>query len=284
LIEAKYNKIWETKLKKNKVPRYFRKLRNIDFKKLKNFINDKEFCEKIINNLLKGDIYTFDNAINKNIINLLKRESKKLTLKKPLRNTRCYQGIKNFYYQQKDDQSKKGGYRSIDNSYYFFPWDKKSSNIFKKINPIWRKIKILSGSDKNQFFDNQPKDKIINRVHVIQYVKGGGMISPHSDPFKYSKIQIGCILSTRGKDYHNGGFAVFNKNKKEVLLDQKIKKGSLICFFPSLIHCVKPIDKNYDQSLESNIHQNQEGRWYMSLTTVGTDHMKNREKAKKANL
>ena len=89
MIEAKYNKIWETKLKKNKVPRYFRKLRNIDFKKLKNFINDKEFCEKIINNLLKGDIYTFDNAINKNIINLLKRESKKLTLKKPLRNTRC---------------------------------------------------------------------------------------------------------------------------------------------------------------------------------------------------
>lgn len=284
MIESEYNIIWETKLKKNNAPKYFRKLRSIDFKKLKDSINNKKFCENIINNLLKGDIYTFNNAINKNIINLLKQESKKLTKKKPSRNTKCYQGVKNFYYQQKDDQSKKGGYKSIDNSYYFFPWDKKSSNIFKKINPIWRTIKILSGSDKNQFFDNQPKDKIINRVHVIQYVKGGGMISPHSDPFIYSKIQIGCILSTRGKDYHDGGFTVFKKNKKEVLLDKKIKKGSLICFFPNLIHCVKPIDKDHDKSLESSKHQNSDGRWYMSLTTVGTHHLKNREKAKKANL
>ena len=173
---------------------------------------------------------------------------------------------------------------NYDNSYYFFPWDKKSSNIYKKINPIWDKIKILSGNDKNQFFNNEPKDKIINRVHIIQYVKGGGMISPHSDPFIYSKIQIGCILSTRGKDYYNGGFAVFKKNKKEVLLDKKIKKGSLICFFPSLIHCVKPIDANFKKTSKSDIHQNSEGRWYMSLTTVGSDHLKNREKAKKVNV
>lgn len=284
MIEQHYNKIWETKLRKIKIPKYFRKLRSIDFKILKNSINDKKFCEKIINNLLNGDIYTFNNAVNSNLINLLKNESKQLTKRKPLKNTRCYQGIKNFYYQQKDDQSNRGGYKSIDNSYYFFPWDNKSSKIFKKIKPIWHKIKILSGDNKNQFFDNQPKDKIINRIHIIQYVKGGGMISPHSDPFIYSKIQIGCILSTRGKDYYNGGFSVFNKNKEEVPLDKKIKKGSLICFFPSLIHCVRPIDKDYKKTKALDMHQSSEGRWYMSLTTVGSSHLKNREKAKKANL
>jgi hypothetical protein len=284
MIEQHYNKIWETKLRKIKIPKYFRKLRSIDFKILKNSINDKKFCEKIINNLLNGDIYTFNNAVNSNLINLLKNESKQLTKRKPLKNTRCYQGIKNFYYQQKDDQSNRGGYKSIDNSYYFFPWDNKSSKIFKKIKPIWHKIKILSGDNKNQFFDNQPKDKIINRIHIIQYVKGGGMISPHSDPFIYSKIQIGCILSTRGKDYYNGGFSVFNKNKEEVPLDKKIKKGSLICFFPSLIHCVRPIDKDYKKTKTLDMHQSSEGRWYMSLTTVGSSHLKNREKAKKANL
>ena len=284
MIEIEYNKIWESKLKKIKIPRFFRKLKSIDYKKLEKSIDNKKFCENIINNLLRGDIYVFNNAINNNSINLIKKESKKLTKKKPSKNTKCYQGIKNFYYQQKDDQTKKGGYKSIDNSYYFFPWDKESSNIFKKIKPIWSKIKILSGAGKNQFFDNQPKDKIINRVHIIQYVKGGGMISPHSDPFKYSKIQIGCILSTRGKDYHSGGFAVFDKNKKEVLLDKKINKGSLICFFPSLIHCVRPIDTNYKDILNSNIHKNLDGRWYMSLTTVGSYHLKNREKAMKAKL
>lgn len=284
MIEKEYNKIWESKLKTIKAPKYFRKLRNLEFKVLQKSINDKKFCEKIINNLLKGDIYTFDNAIDNSVINLLKKESKKLTKKKPSKHTRCYQGIKNFYYHQIDDQSKKGGYKSIDNSYYFFPWDDKSSNIYRKIKPVWHKIKILSGNNKNQFFDNEPKDKIINRIHIIQYVKGGGMISPHSDPFIYSKIQIGCILSKRGQDYFDGGFSVFNKNKKEIPLDKKIKKGSLICFFPSLIHCVRPIDINYNQSKLSDKHQNYEGRWYMSLTTVGSYHLKNRQKAKKANL
>lgn len=284
MIEIENNKIWESKLKKIKIPKFFRKLRSINYKKLEKSIDNKKFCENIINNLLKGDIYVFNNAINNNSINLIKKESKKLSKKKPYKNTKCYQGIKNFYYQQKDDQTKKGGYKSIDNSYYFFPWDKKSSKIFERIKPIWSKIKILSGADKNQFFDNQPKDKIINRVHIIQYVRGGGMISPHTDPFKYSKIQIGCILSTRGKDYHSGGFAVFDKNKKEVLLDKKINKGALICFFPSLIHCVRPIDTKYKDTLKSNMHKNLDGRWFMSLTTVGSYHLKNREKAKKAKL
>ena len=284
MSKIQHSKIWEAKLKKNKIPRYFRKLRNIDFKHLKKSINNENFCEEIIENLLQGDIYTFENALNKNLINLLKEESKKLTKKKPAIDTKCFQGVKNFYYQQKNDQSKTGGYKSIDNSYYFFPWDKKSSKVFKKIIPIWSQIKILSGVEGNEFFSNQPRDGIINRVHIIQYVKGGGMISPHSDPFKYAKIQIGCILSERGKDYHSGGFAVFNKNKKEVLLDKKIKTGSLICFFPSLIHCVKPIDSNYKNLSNLNIHKNLSGRWYLSLTTVGSAHIKNREKAKSAKL
>ena len=69
-----------------------------------------------------------------------------------------------------------------------------------------------------------------------------------------------------------------------MLLDKKIKTGSLICFFPSLIHCVKPIDSNYKNLSNLNIHKNLSGRWYLSLTTVGSAHLKNREKAKSAKL
>ena len=109
MSKIQHSKIWEVKLKKNKIPRYFRKLRNIDFKQLKKSINNENFCEEIIENLLQGDIYTFENALNKNLINLLKLESKKLAKKKPAIDTKCFQGVKNFYYQQKNDQSKTGG-------------------------------------------------------------------------------------------------------------------------------------------------------------------------------
>ena len=52
---------------------------------------------------------------------------------------------------------------------------------------------------------------IINRLHVIQYLTGGGTISPHTDPYDLSKLQIGCILSKFGEDYKDGGFTVFNE-------------------------------------------------------------------------
>ena len=281
MIENVYNEIWDKKLKKIKPPKYFRKLKTINFNKFKKSINNSKFGKEIINNLLYGDIYILENAVNSGLINLLKKECLALKKSKPTKNTKCYQGIKNFHYQQKNDQSKNGGYKAVDNSYYFFPWDKKSSKIFSKIIPIWSRIKILSGSSKDQYFYNQPKDGIIDRVHIIQYIKGGGMISPHSDPFEYSKIQIGCILSTRGKDYKSGGFTVYNKKKNEVLLDKKIKKGSLICFFPSMYHSVKKIDSDFSNS---DIHKNLDGRWFMSLTTVGSEHLKNRAKAKSVRI
>ena len=212
---------------------------------------------------------------------LIKNSCKILSNKQNAKNTKCIQGVKNFHYIQKDDQSKKGGYKAVDNSYYFFPWNKDSMKLYEKINPIWGNVKILSGVKKNEFMKNKPLDGIINRIHIIQYLKGGGMISPHSDPYIYSKIQIGCILSERGKDYFSGGFIVFNKRKKEILLDKEIGKGDLICFFPSLIHGVKPIDKKKSSKID---HSSLQGRWFMSLTTVGSEHLKGREKAKSVNL
>ena len=58
---------------------------------------------------------------------------------------------------QKDDQSVNGGYKAIDRSYYFFPWDKSSSELFDKINNYWSYIKHLGGQDKDvsiSMFDN----------------------------------------------------------------------------------------------------------------------------------
>ena len=81
-------------------------------------------------------------------------------------------------------------------------------------------------------------------MHVIQYMKGGGTISPHKDPIVYQKIQVGSVLNELGKDFNSGGFSVFNNKKEKVFIEPKLKKGSLVCFMPSLYHTVDPVDLN----------------------------------------
>lgn len=275
------NKYWSSLLENNSTPKFFRSLKSLDFKILTDLIDDEreEELKEIINNMFKGDIYQFTGAIKDELIQDLFSEAANLAKNSISRQTLCEQGVKNFFYLQKDDQTIKGGYKSIDRSYYFFPWNKTQKKIFEKINPIWSYIKILGGQNKNQFNENLPLDGIINRVHVIQYIKGGGTISPHNDPYDYQKIQIGCVLNNYGSDYSSGGFSVFNKEKEKVLLEPEIKKGSLVCFFPSLIHTVEPVDLHEDIDYETN-----KGRWYLSLTSVGSAHLKNRKKAMAENV
>ena len=123
------------------------------------------------------------------------------------------------------------------------------------------------------------KDEVINRMHIIQYIKGGGTISPHKDPIVYQKIQLGSVLNEFGKDFNSGGFSVFNKKKEKIFIEPKLKKGSLVCFMPSLYHTVDPVDPNTEVDLSKP-----DGRWYLSLTCVGSDHLIDRKKTTPINF
>jgi hypothetical protein len=269
-------KDWQELINQYKPPKFFRSLKSLDFSELVSLIqNEKKYeLKSIIKNIYEGDIYQFNNSISNELINDLFNEANQLAKNSKSEQALCVQGVKNFFYLQKDDQAVKGGYKAIDRSYYFFPWNKESENIFGKVNSIWAYIKIIGGQNKNEYNKNLPIDGIINRIHIIQYMKGGGTISPHNDPYDYQKIQIGSVLNTYGKDFKTGGFAVFDKKKEKIYLEPKLNKGSLVCFFPSLIHTVDPIDE-----LDQIDYNSGEGRWYLSLTSVGSAHLQSRKKA-----
>jgi len=269
------NEIWQNLIKYNETPSYFTELINVEFNDFKKNISEQNYAyqENLINKLFSGAIIQLTNSLNNELISTIINSSKELSKSNLQSKTICKEGTKNYFYKQSNDMSLTGGYKALDKSYYFFPWDSTSTNIFSEIFDYWRFIKILSGLDFDTYEKNTPKDGIINRMHIIQYLKGGGTISPHKDPFDSVKIQVGCVLNTYGEDYHSGGFSVFrNKNEKR-LLEPDIIKGSLYCFFPTLYHTVDPIDPNEKIDFNSD-----KGRWFMSLTCVGSDHQKNRQK------
>lgn len=276
------NKLWEKKLKELNPPKFFKSLEVIEFEELEKKIfieNDEKFCEKLINNFYDGCVYQFLNAFDEKSIEFIIDKCVSLSKKNKSNDTILKENNKNFFYVQKDDLSSDTKYKALDKSYYFFPWNKDSKKIFDIINRKWKVIKILGGQSDNKYNLNTPKDGIINRAHVIQYVPGGGTISPHYDPFSYQRIQLGTVLNKFKVDYFSGGFATFKRDKKKILLEPNINKGSLICFFPSMYHTVEPIDENENFSFE-----NLKGRWYLSIGSVGTNYNKKKEGAKPASL
>ncbi len=260
-------KIWQNLIKKG-TPKFFKSLINIEFSELKEKIadNDFKFQENLIKKLMNGHVIQFNNSLKKDFIDGLLNKSIELSKKNEKIKTECKEETKNYFFKQFKDMSLEGGYKALDRSYYFFPWNSDSEIIFNYIYEFWRYIKILSGLKYNEYEKNTPKDGVINRLHVIQYLKGGGTISPHNDPYDSTKIQIGCVLNTYGKDYKSGGFAVFKNKDEKICIEKSLNSGSLFCFFPSLYHAVDPIDKDQKIDFESN-----EGRWFLSMTCVGSD-------------
>ena len=272
------NKLWIKKFDEVKPPKFFKRLKIIEFEELEIKVlkeSNKNFCEDIINNLYDGCIYQFLNAFDQKSTEFIMKECASLSKKNKVISTEIKENNKNFFYIQNDDLSSKGGYKAFDRSYYFFPWNKDSKKIFEIINKKTKIMKILSGRPSDEFNQNTPKNGVINRAHIIQYVPGGGTISPHSDPFNYQRIQLGSVLNKFNVDYFSGGFAVFKSNNQKVILEPNIKKGSLICFFPSMYHTVDPIDEGENFNFE-----NLKGRWYLSIGSVATSYNKNRENSK----
>ena len=273
--------LWNDLIERNSIPNYFTEMINVDFAEFKAKMDarDFEFQSDLIHKIFEGAIIQITNVLNDDIINSIIESSLALSKENESKKTLCIEGCRNYFYLQTKDLSKNGGYKTLDRSYYFFPWNLDKNNLFDKINNYWRYLKVLGGLNYNEYENNTPINEIINRMHIIQYIKGGGTISTHKDPIIYQKIQVGSVLNELGKDFNSGGFSVFNKKKEKVYIEPKLNKGSLVCFMPSLYHTVDPIDPNDEIDFSKT-----DGRWYLSLTCVGSDHLKDRKKTTPINF
>lgn len=263
----KLKPIWDQKISQG-IPRYFKGIINEDFNNLVAEIENEniDYLTDLIELLLSGNFIQFNNVFDDSFLKSVIDNSFAFNNESSKTFPRMFDGCPNFYFNQIEDLSKqRDKYRTLDGSRYYFPWNEDGINIFDKVNYFWRNIRILSGHDPYSYENNIPSDKVINRIHIIQYYSGGGTISPHYDPYVNQYIQIGCVLNEYGKNFQEGGFCAFDEKDNPVFLEPELKKGSLFCFFPSMFHTVNPVDPNENLDVNSS-----EGRWFMSIVSTST--------------
>tara|TARA_B100001741_G_C16527597_1_gene587867 strand:- start:108 stop:977 length:870 start_codon:yes stop_codon:yes gene_type:complete len=278
---AEINKYWKHLENKYKEPKYISKVKIIDFKFLKKKIdsNDIKFIKGIIRNLYVNKIgFIVKGAANKKLKNVIKSLAENYKLNQKSSFHKMYQNTPNFHRMINKDITKKYKIFAIKHSFFFYNWNMKSKleNKFKNgVYKHWRYIKFLSGNRKKEYEQNKPLDGQIDRLQIIRYPSGGGLLKDHVDPTKNQKIVSGLIMSKIGKDFMKGGFYFKNKNKKKYNIEHKLDIGDAVIFYGSIIHGVDKVDPNLKLNWKNN-----DGRWFIGMFVNDSDHVKNRSVAK----
>ena len=93
------NKLWIKKFDEVKPPKFFKRLKVIEFEELEKKVlkeNNKNFCEDIINNLYDGCIYQFLNAFDHKSTELIMKECASLSKKNKVISTEIKENNKNL--------------------------------------------------------------------------------------------------------------------------------------------------------------------------------------------
>ena len=139
--------------------------------------------------------------------------------------------------------------------YYFFSWNKQSDYFFDKIQNVSNAFFELGGRNRS-FVKNTTQDDYLFRLQIFHYPSGGGYTVVHSDPPGLVKVTPILSLTEKGKDYHSGGAFLYNKSKEKILVDDIVRQGDLVLFYPKMFHGVDPIDPSQETKWNSSI-----GRW-----------------------
>lgn len=221
---------------------------------------DNEKKETIRNDIINGDVYIIKNAISKEIAQKLLNNITSSEFN-GVSSIKIVESVKNFYYESNYVKKKSGEYSAIDRSWYFFPWNKDQFGLNELVQPIFNSVILLNKKEPEVVIKNTPKDKFVQRYHLINYPLGSGKISLHTDPVNVVQISGGIYFTEYGIDYDAGGFYVLNQNDEVVMLDKVVGIGDLVLFYPGLPHGVSPVTNSNTNAISS-------GRYFLSMTIV----------------
>jgi hypothetical protein len=257
-------------------PRRLRHLEFLSFEKFREnvFSQDRHFADSMIDSLYQGDCYILENAFPPESLVDLKQRTHSYGKKSESSYHKILDGCPNYHAIVDKQMGPADGYEAIDHSYYFFRWNDDPLELYSFVKPLWDAVKLLGGFAIDEYEGNMPSNGVIDRIQVHHYPRGAGKISTHSDPFNNQKVIAGAMLTEPGKDYESGGFYILDQNKEKQIFESKIKLGSVVMAYPSLLHGVETVDPQVPADWSSI-----EGRWYMSVFSVDSHHVENRTTA-----
>jgi len=164
---------------------------------------------------------------------------------------------------------------AVKHATYFFRWNNDPYGFKKIIFERWKYIKYISGLNYNKYVNNTPKDGPVDRLQISCYPKKLGGLEKHIDPSHNCLLIGSCYLSSiKNNDFSTGGFYCVDNNNENIYFEDKIDRGDLGLFIPTIQHGVSQIDRESEQTnydWDSGI-----GRWWIGLYTTDSDTVKNR--------
>jgi len=233
----------------------------MEYEELQNMVlsQNMDFINCIVESLYSGDVYIFKNSYNQRYLIDLKEKVFEYRTESPSAYYKMVEDTPDFHRIIDKDVSKNYPYDVIKHAFYFYNWNSDPFKLYPTIYEKWRIFKFLSGYEMREYENNTPIDGIIDRIQIVQYPAGGGMLGPHSDPYKYQKLAFGCMMTKKGVDYKQGGFYVVDKNENKINIEEKLDVGDYAVVFCTVIHGVDIIDPDTKLNWDSI-----NGRWFLS--------------------
>ncbi len=258
----KFKKKWDEVEKPETFPRrYSGKTITMDFEELKSKViaQENKFVDSIVNSFYAGDAYIFKKSYPKEFLIRLREQIHEYGKKSSSTYHKMLENSPDYHRIIDQEVSKLYPYDVIKHSYFFYDWNNDPFQLFPAIYPKWRIFKFLSGFKMNEYENNTPRDGVIDRIQIVNYPAGGGMLELHSDPYKFQKLAFGCMMTKKGVDYHDGGFYVLDENDNKFDIEEDLDIGDYAVIFCTVVHGVDPVDPNI--SLDWNSIK---GRWFLS--------------------
>ena len=271
--ESVYARAWKALEAQRPLPRRLRNIISIPFERLQRNVlrQDFSFVSAIVDSLYSGDVYVLKGAYPQDFMMRLRDQLHQHGQKVPSEFYPMLEGVPNYHRIIDREIAKNYSFESIKHSYYFFPWNPDTFNIFNVAYPPWRIIKQLSGLHPDEYERNTPKDGMVDRLQIVHYPVGAGRIETHSDPYQVHRLIISCFMSKRGRDYQTGGVYFMNKEQQKVDCEDRLDIGDMQIYFPTILHGVETIDEGAPLDWNSS-----QGRWWFGPFSNSSNHVEKR--------
>jgi hypothetical protein len=207
-------------------------------------------------------------AISEEMIGQVRDNQKLIILKKFLDSKRCdsivdymknigrsslpnyeliQEGAKNFHRINMDDE--RAYVQGTFHQFSFFPWNQDVFNFFELFEKIYFLKNKFGKLNERSFLAKTAENGCVARVSVQFYPAGSGFLNKHSDPVDYHQLVVPILqLSSKGKDFREGGSYVMNNQDEKIVLDDVAEKGDVLFFNATSPHGVDTIDPNSEST------------------------------------
>ena len=141
----------------------------------------------------------------------------------------------------------------------FFPWNQDVFDLFRLAGDIYSMRNQLCGLAPGRFLERDPQAGCAARLSFQFYPKGTGGLDKHVDPYDFYQSTVPIvIMSSKGKDFLEGGAFVERRNGEHLCIDDVADIGDVVYFNSRMPHGVDRIDPQAATDWLSF-----EGRWMM---------------------